>query len=86
MDTKKLYGLYLNAQIIKRIRIIRNICLSTGAYSNHNLELQLDKLERNKTPQWEIDIVAKSYDIQRKLSHQTLKELEELLNDAETNL
>jgi len=77
----KLDGLYKKAQHLKKIRIITNECLSNGAYSNKNIEVQYDQFRKLGVPQWEIDIIMKAWDYKKKKSHELLKELEGLIEN-----
>ena len=82
---KQLNNLYKKAQLLKKIRIITNECLSNGAYSTKNLEQQMYTFEKLNVPQWEIDIIMDAWDYKKKKSHELLNELKELIkNDTET--
>lgn len=69
--------------LVKKIREITNECLCNGAYSQKNEEEQLAKLDKLKTPLWEINIITNAYSFKRKLAHKTLKELDLLLKEYE---
>jgi len=82
---KQLNDLYKKAQLLKKIRIITNECLSNGAYSTKNLEQQMHTFEKLNVPQWEIDIIMDAWNYKKKKSHELLNELKELIkNDTET--
>ena len=76
----RLYKIEEGVLVLSRIRKIMNELLINCAYSEHNIEVQLSKLDRYKVPQWEKDILIKSYEVKRKRGKEIFKQLEELLD------
>lgn len=74
------------AHFLKRIRDIKKILLSTGAYSNYAVEKQNANFDRLKVPQWERDIISDAWDTQNMLSHKILKELGVLVKKVKKEL
>lgn len=60
-----------------------NELLSNGAYSNKEMLSQVNKLEKTGTPQFEIDIVLRAWDLRRELAKNMFLQLETLINDME---
>lgn len=77
---KDVYSLDSKARLLKRIVDIRKLLLSSGAYSLHNMEVQDRNFERLNVPQWEKDIIRKSWDATRILAKELLTELDILSN------
>lgn len=75
----KITKLEVNVTLLRRIRLITNECLCNGAYSSKNEIEQLMKLNKVNTPQWETDIIGQAITFKRKLAHNTLRELKEVL-------
>ena len=87
MDIEKLNSLYRKAQLLKKIRMITNECLSNGAYSTKNMESQLNMFDKLGVPDWEQEVIIQAWDFKKKLSHKLLKELEELIeNETDNNI
>ena len=77
---KKLLSLELDAKQLKRIRLITNECLSNGAYSQKNIEVQLNKLDALNIPEWEKKILEKAWEVKKMLAHDLFKKLERVLD------
>lgn len=82
----KLCKLESDAHVLRRIREIKKILLSTGAYSTIGIEKQNANFNRLNVPQWERAIISDAWDVQTKLSHKLLKELHILIKDIKMEL
>lgn len=76
--TKKILVLESKTKMLKRVCDIRNILLSNGGYSVKNMEKQDVQFENANVPDWEREIIRKSWNATSKLSHNLFKELEVL--------
>lgn len=77
----KITKLEVNVRLLQRIRLITNECLCNGAYSSKNEIEQLMKLNKVNTPTWETDIIGQAITFKRKLAHNTLIELKNILTE-----
>lgn len=80
-SSQKLIFLEKEANKLKRIRDIRKILLSSGAYSEKNIEMQNMKFDNANVPEWERDIIQKSWKATKLLAHSLFSELD-LLSDS----
>jgi hypothetical protein len=84
---KEIISLERETKLLRMICDTRRVLISNGAYSNKNMEIQELKFLSAKVPEWEKDIVRKSWDSTKKLSHSLLKRLDKLndmiLNEVE---
>lgn len=71
------------ADMLKRLRFIRNEILSNCAYHEANIERQLQRFEALRVPKYEVDIIVKSGEISNYIAKGMLKEYEELLDELE---
>jgi len=78
-DNSPLGKLYNRTQKLKKIRMITNECLSCGAYSSKNIEVQFKRFEELGVPQWEQDIIRKAWDYKTQEAHVILKQLDNLI-------
>ena len=62
-----------------------NELLSSGAYSDKNIEQQFEKFERADVPEWEQDIIKRAWKYKKTNSHRLLKQLDNLLKDGNIN-
>lgn len=87
---KKLFALENEVLMLKKLREMQKILLSSGAYSTSNIEKQSMQFDKANVPEWERNIVSKMWKAQTKLSHKLLKEIDivsdEILNEFETEL
>ena len=63
-----------------------NELLHCCAYSSHNMETQLQKLDRLKAPEWEKDILKRAYSFKRKRAKKLFKELDKLMESEQNNV
>jgi hypothetical protein len=84
---KEIISLERETKLLRMICDTRRVLISNGAYSTKNMEIQELKFLSAKVPEWEKDIVRKSWDSTKKLSHSLLKRLDKLndmiLNEVE---
>lgn len=78
---KKLFALESEVLMLKKLREMQKILLSSGAYSNSNIEKQSMQFDKINVPDWERKIVSKMWDAQTKLSHKLLKEIDKVSDD-----
>ena len=71
------------AKELKDLRFIMNECLCNGAYSDGNINEQVDKLEAKGVPQWEIDLVSKASKFRKDKAHMLFKNLETYMKKME---
>jgi len=64
--------------LLEEISRIRNRLISSGGYSERNIEKQEVLFNVAHVPEWERVIMRKSWDATKKLSHELFKELNEL--------
>lgn len=76
----KVYALENEVLILKKLREIQKVLLSSGAYSTSNMEKQNIQFDKVNVPQWERDIISKMWDAQTKLSHKLLKDTENTID------
>ena len=83
---KKIYALESEVLMLKKLKEMQKLLLSSGVYSEHNIEVQTANFERLNVPEWERKIVIKMWDVQTKLSHKLLKDIEKLTDEISTEL
>jgi len=81
--THRIHTLKVKADQLQKLQYIGKQCLSSGAYSNANQELQALNLDRLKVPDWERDIIDNYWRVKKKMAHELFKELDILLKDIE---
>ena len=81
MNSKELDTLFKQTKELKKIILIRKTCLSCGAYSEKNMETQQRNFDRLNVPQWEQDIIFRSWKYTSIKSHELLKKLDELIKN-----
>lgn len=75
---KKINDLEIESCLLRTITNIRKIAISNGAYSTKNMESQSMRFDNLNVPQWEKEIIVRSWDATKKLSHSLLIKLDEL--------
>jgi len=85
LDNKTIKALKRDAKQLSDLRFIMNECLCNGAYSDGNINEQIDKLEAKGVPQWEIDIVSRASKFRKDKAHALFKSLEAHMKIMEEN-
>ena len=80
---KRISQLKIESEYLTKIRKITNECLSNGAYSESNMEMQFKMFEEKNVPEWETDIIQKAWHIKKQMAHKLLRKLDILLDDME---
>ena len=83
---KKIVELEYQAKLLKRMREIENILLNSGAYSNHNMELQNLNFEKLNVPKWEIDIINNGKSVKTIFAHKLLKEYDIVIKEIKKEM
>ena len=78
---KKIYALENDVLLIKKLRDMQKVLLSSGAYSSGNIEKQNMNFDKVNVPDWERKIISKMWDAQTKLSHKLLREIDIVSDD-----
>lgn len=76
-----IFGLKKDAQMLKDLNYIMNVCLFNGAYSEKNLEQRINQMRKIKVPQWEQNILNDATDINKKLSVKIFDQLQQLIRE-----
>lgn len=84
--SKKFYSIENDVHMLKRLKDMQKILLNTGAYSTSNIEKQTMNFDKVKVPQWERDIISNMWDVQTKLSHKLLREIDLLCKEIKKEL
>lgn len=83
---RRVAQLTYRAKKLKDLRFILKECLSNGAYSESNQELQATILNNKNVPEWEREIIDKAWNVKRLYAHELFKDLNFLLEDMENEL
>lgn len=84
--SNRFYLIESDVHLLKRLKDMQKILLNTGAYSTSNIEKQAMNFDKVKVPQWERDIVSNMWDVQTKLSHKLLREIDVLCKDIKKEM
>lgn len=83
---KEILALENEVMYLKKLKEIQKILLNTGAYSTHNMEVQMTKFDNNKVPDWEREIITNMWNVSTKLSHKFLKQVDILTKKIKEDL
>lgn len=72
--------------LLKKLREIQKVLLSSGAYSSSNMEKQNIQFDRVNVPEWEREIIFEMWNVQTKLSHKLLKKSKILMEKIKIDL
>jgi len=82
----KLFAIEKEVLVIKKLHEMQKVLLSSGAYSDNNIERQDMNFDRVGVPQWERDIVTRMWNIKRKYAHKLFKDMDLLISEMEKEL
>lgn len=66
----------------KRLRALRNVVLSTGAYHEKAVEMHRKALKDGKAPKWEVDAVLGSHEVEHLVGRAAAHQLEEEMDEC----
>jgi len=81
---KRLIPIKQKVKLIKEINDLIKTCSACGVYHEKNLQERKDNWEKLNTPKWEREIITDGFEVNKELAHSSLKQLEAILIDIQT--